>query len=182
MKQQQIDILTDLINKSGLKPTQKKLSFDIIADFVTQFNILEGKYQQRMKFDLKLKTDFIDWADRMYTIANIMQISEVDLLKFKFKYLDWLTKFPPAKTATFFSLQQLSVYLEMFESCYNRLPNDVKELKNFVLDPLEVKEENFEAAVKQAFIDFYKDKFNVKAKEIIQLAWIKDVFGIVKYK
>jgi len=179
--QNKIDILSDLINKSGLKVSQKKLAFSVIADIVLKINIIDGKYQQRIKQDHKIKKDFFDYWDSVSELFYMMDISELDILSLNYKYSEWIREnIDSLKNLTFNAVQQLQVNLLFYETCYDgKLPESVKDLKDFLLEPLEIKEENYNEALKAALKQFTKDHIMT---DIIKIGWIKDLNGKIKTK
>jgi len=178
--QKKIDILTDLISKSALKPTQKQLAYDCLGEIVMRFNILEDKYQKRIKSDNSIKSDFTDYFDRIVTVSRLLGVSEQDLFSLKYKYSNWiLSNISEIKRQlTFYDLKQMFFYLEMYENCYDsKMPEDLSELKKFILEPLSISEENFNEALKNALIEL---KNTGKVSEIIKLGWFKNLCGNIK--
>ena len=89
--QNKTDLLISLINESsGLKPKQRKLAFDCIEKIITQYNIIEGKYQRRIKQDVKFKSDFTDYYDRLHSLLYILNINELDIIGLNYKYTEWV--------------------------------------------------------------------------------------------
>jgi hypothetical protein len=178
--QKKIDILTDLINKSGLKPSQKKLAFDLISDMVTDYNVMETRYQKRIKTDHDIKTDFIDYFDRAKTLLYILGITDFELYQFQYRFTNWITEHisESAKELSFNSLLAIGDYLKFYEACYDgKLPKNMNELKRFIVEPLKITEETFELEYEKALKEFAITKI---PNEIIKLGWFKKVHGKVE--
>ena len=177
--QDKIDILISLINESGLKPSKKKLAFNIVSDIVLKYNLNEAKYQKRIKQDNNIKSDFIDYYDSVDTLLYLMNITELDIMEFNYKYVQWIRdNIENMKELTFKAIQTISLNLLFFESCYDgKLPESVKELKDFMLEPLGIKEENYTEALKVALKKFTIDHI---VTDIMRIGWIKDVKGLIK--
>jgi hypothetical protein len=179
--QQKVDILIDLLNKSGLKLSQKQLAFNIVADIVSKYNVNEAKYHQRIKQDNKIKTDFIDYYDSVFCLLYMQGINETDIMSLNYKYCEWIKEnIDSLKSLTFHAIEQLELNLLFYESSYNgKLPESVKSLKDFILEQLEIKEENYNEALKAALKQFTKDHITT---DIIRIGWIKEVNGRIKIK
>jgi hypothetical protein len=177
--QEKINIITDLIDKSGLKLAQKNLAFKIIDKIVADFNILEHNYQNRIKFDYKIKNDFIDYYDRVATLLYLLGIGEMQIFNLKYKYAKWIIENSSdiKSNLNYNSLEKLLSSLELYEIAYNKQPDSLQELKDFLLVPIKIKEENFEAELKAALKQYSKDHIMT---EIIQIGWAKDLMGKIK--
>jgi len=180
--QNKTDILISLINESGLKPKQKTLAFDCIAKIVTQYNLIEGKYQRRIKQDNKIKSDFIDYYDRVYTLLYILNINELDVIGLNYKYTEWVKQNigDSTKQLSFDAIEKIFAYLELYENCYDgKIPDNMQNLKSFILEPLNITEENFQESLKQALHQFTKDHI---VTDIIKIGWAKEIMGCIKTK
>jgi len=179
--QKRTDILTSLIADLGLKLKQKELAFKMLSEIITQYNILEGNYQRWVKAKQKIKSDFVDYYDRVYTLLYILNITEQDIFSLNYKYTEWIKKNEAdlSPTFTMSAAKELFYYLEMFENCWNKMPENMKELKVFILEPFNVEEENFDAAMLAALNEF---KITGKINEFLKLGFFKELFGKVNYK
>lgn len=178
--QNNINTLIDLINNSGLKPTQKKLGFSCLEKITANYNIIESKYQARIKQDHKIKSDFFDWADRVVTLNYILDISELDLLELNYNYTEWIKSNLGSitKSLSFEAIKQIFFNLKMYQICYNdEMPHDMKELKRFILEPLEITEENFDEEFKKALFNY---KIGDKEPEIMKVGWFKEITNKIK--
>jgi hypothetical protein len=178
--QKQIDILTDLVNKSGLKPSQKKLAFNLIGEMVGEYNSIEQKYQQRIRANYDIRKDFIDYFDRAKTMLYILGVSDFELYKFQFRFTNWIMEHinESAKEISFNSIIIIEDYLKFYEACYDgSLPKSMNELKRFIMEPLKITEETFELEYDKALREFGITK---KPNEILKLGWFKKVHGRVE--
>jgi hypothetical protein len=177
MIQFEVDNLIAIINETGLKPSRKKFAFDMVGKIVTKFNIIENKYQKRIKQDHEIKNDFIDYFDRAKTILYILGINDLELFSFKYHFTNWIKEHigETVKDFTFNSIIDLSHYLMMYEACYDgKLPTDISDLKKFILEPLKITEDTFELEYQKALKEFGKTK---KINEVLRLGWFKNVTG-----
>ena len=176
--QDKINILSDLLQKSGLKPTQKSLAFKMLSDIVTNYNINENKYYNRVKQDLKLKKDFTEYFDRVYLLLKLMGISELEVFELNYKFVDWiLTAIKHNETAenmSYNTIKQLEYYLLIFETCYNRLPTNMPELKKFILESIETDTDDFDSEYKKA-LDVLRETKQILP--ILQIGFFKELQG-----
>lgn len=178
--QKKIDILSDLINKSGLSITQKQLAFDSIGEIVSKYNISEAKYLNRIKSDHKIRHDFYDYFDRAKICLHLLGINDLDLMKLNYKYISWINAnlYEFKAQLTFYSLNQIMYYLELYENCYDgKIPDDLCEFKAFILEPFEIKESSFDEAYRNALIEF---KNTGNQPEILKIGWFKQLTGKIK--
>src|ERR1035437_375906 len=177
--QKSVDILIDLVNKSGLKLSQKTLAFDLSSKIIFKYNKIECDYNKRINKDNKIKSDFYDYYDSVFSLFFMMDITELDILSLNYKYCNWIKEnVSDLKKLTFNSIQQLELNLLFYETCYdNKLPDSVSDLKDFLLEPLEIKEENYNEALKSALKQFTKNHIMT---DIIRIGWIKDINGKIK--
>ena len=178
--QQKIDILIDLISKSGLNIKQKKLAFKIMNELIFSYNINEAKYYERVKKDHKIKAkDFIDYFDRVQTLLYVLDISEPEILCFNFKYISWIKEHLNEflRNLNMEGFKQINIYLECFEACYNNMPYDLIELKEFILEPLEIKEEDYDSEFEKALVHF---RNTGEKQPILQIGFFKKLQNKVK--
>ena len=176
--QEKINILTELIQKSGLKPTQKNLAFKILSDIVVKYNISENKYYNRVKQDQKIKKDFTDYFDRVYLLLKLMGISELDIFELNYKFFDWIFRAVKNNETTenlsYNAIKQLEYYLLIFQECYNKLPDNMEELKKFILEPLEITEDTLDAEYNKALKHLNKTK---EILPILKIGFFKELQG-----
>jgi len=180
--QKKINTLTDLVSKSGLKPTQKQLAFNIIAEIVLKYNLLERDYQKRIKQDGKIKSEFTDYFDRVYTLLLLCGITEIDVYNLNYEYSRWIQDRQEndeiLHQLDFISLQQLFGYIRLYHMAYNKLPLSMIDLRQFILEPMEV-EKDFDTAFENALRQFKKD---LVPTEILKVGWAKSIMDKIIVK
>jgi hypothetical protein len=70
--QKKIDIIIKCVSESTMKLSVKNLILKLFEEIIIQYNLIENKYQQRIKRDNKIKSDFIDYYDKVGTLLLIM--------------------------------------------------------------------------------------------------------------
>ena len=178
--QKKIDKLIYIINNSLMKLSDKNACFELLSEMIQRYNYNEIMYHKRLKCDLKIKSDFIDYFDRATTILYLHGWSENEIMGLNFKYYSWLIEHLKEykKQLTQYAINQIVFYLELYENCYDcKLPENVSELKKFILEPFEIEEETFDIAYKNALNDF---KNTGKISEILKIGWLKELTGQIK--
>ena len=181
MKQERLEILSEIITECNMKPKQRKLVNDIIKELVFEVNKANNDYNNRIKRDYNIKSkDFIDYQDRIHLLLYILNVSESQIVTLNFKYVIWVKKHinEISKEMSVNSIEQLFNSLLLYECSYDdKMPADIAELKQFLLEPLKITEKDYDIEYQKALEHFKKtgDK-----KEILTLGWAKQLFNKIQ--
>jgi hypothetical protein len=111
-------------------------------------------------------------------LLQLMGISELDIFELNYNYFSWI--FTAVKNnetndnLSYSAIKQLEYYLMIFQECYNKLPDNMAELKIFILEPLEITEETLDAEYKKALDHLVKTK---ETLPILKIGFFKELQG-----
>lgn len=133
--QKDIDILIDLVSKSGLTARQKELALDKIKRIVAYVDSMEIENNkikaQRHGFNY---TNFINHTDRLYAFCDILGVNEIDIELLKPEWYEFIRANyhqikQPISHVTF---QQIVHALKLYFSFNESYPASMLDLKKWL--------------------------------------------------